>query len=140
MNYTTLTRGGWPSAATSALVFALPFLSLLAPWGVSACSFLFLLGALACRRRALAAWRRHAPVLRPVLLAFLLHFLFALACWALRPEARLNTLERPARMLFASTALFLVLAWRPPATALWVGAASGAFGAFVLIAWQAFGL
>ncbi|WP_296944529.1 O-antigen ligase [uncultured Massilia sp.] len=121
------------------LAFLLPFLSLVTLFGVSLVSFLFLISALISFKPARDALRRHWPQIRWVVLAFLLHFLFVLACAVLR-GASMGPVEKPARMLFAASALAMVLAARPPRATLWWGAAAGGLAALPFIAWQRLGL
>jgi O-antigen ligase len=72
-------------------------------------------------------------------LAFLLHFVYVLACTLLRGAA-MNSVEKPARMFFAVSSLALVLAARAPRRALWWGACAGALAGLPVVAWQRFGL
>ena len=127
-------------AAVGLLAFLFPFLSLLTLWGVSACSFLFFLYALGLARPAWAALARHWPALRWVVWAFLFNFAFAGACYLLRPEAHLGTLEKPARMFFALSALALVLLFKPDRRALWWGVIAGAIAGLPLVVYQRFEL
>ena len=78
---------------------------------------------------------RHWPQVRWVVLAFLLHFLFVLGC-ALARGAPMNTVEKPARMFFAASALLAVLAARPSRRMLWWGVIAGALAALPFVAWQ----
>jgi O-antigen ligase len=120
---------------TGSLAFLFPFLSLVTLFGVSLVSFLFLLTALISFKPCRDALARHWPQVRWVVLAFLLHFLFVLACALLR-GADMNTVERPSRMFFAVSALAAVLAARPPRRMLWWGVIAGALAAFPFVAWQ----
>ena len=122
-----------------ALAFLLPFLSLVTQFGVSVVSFLFLISGLLLIKPCCNALRSHWPQVRWVVLAFLLHFLFVLACALLRGVS-MSSVERPARMLLAVSALALVLALRPSRRALWWGAGAGALAALPFIAWQRLGL
>ncbi len=122
-----------------ALAFLLPFLSLVTSFGVNLASFLFLASALIFFKPSRDALVRHWPQVRWVVLAFLLHFLFVLACALLRGE-RLSVQEKPLRMLLSVSALVLVVAVRAPRRALWWGASAGAVAALPFIAWQRFGL
>jgi O-antigen ligase len=72
-------------------------------------------------------------------LAFLLHFLFLLACMLARGE-KLTVLDKPSRMLMAISAMTAVVAVRASRRALWWGASAGAVAALPFIAWQRFGL
>ena len=129
-------QGAVPGAVVAVLAFLLPFLSLLTLWGVSACSFLIFLYALFYFKRTGAALARHWPALRWVVCAFLFNFLFALACFLLRPETHLGTVEKPSRMFFALSALALVLAFKPDRRALWWGVIAGAIAGLPLVAYQ----
>jgi O-antigen ligase len=122
-------------AWTGTLAFLLPLLSLVTLFGVSLVSFLFLGSALILFKPCRAALARHWPQVRWVVLAFLLYFLFVLACALLR-GAHMNTVEKPARMFFAVSALAAVLAARPPRRMLWWGVVAGALAALPFIAWQ----
>ena len=125
---------------TGLLVFLLPCLSLVTLWGVSACSFLFFLVSLAFWKDCRAVLLRHWSAVRWVVLAFLANFLFVALCFALRPDAILGNLEKPARMFFAVSALALVLAFRPPRAVLWWGVIAGALGGAGLVFYQGLGL
>jgi O-antigen ligase len=117
------------------LAFLLPFLSLITVFGVSLVSYLFLISSLILIKPCRDALIRHWPQVRWVVLAFLLHFLFVLAC-KLGRGANWNTVEKPSRMFFAFTALPLVLAFRPARRALWWGVTAGAVLALGFVAWQ----
>jgi O-antigen ligase len=120
---------------TGSLAFLFPFLSLVTLFGVSLGSFLFLATALISFKPCRNALARHWPQVRWVVLAFLLHFLFVLGC-ALVRGANMNTVEKPARMFFAVSALAAVLAARPPRRMLWWGVIAGALAALPFVAWQ----
>jgi O-antigen ligase len=120
---------------TGSLAFLFPFLSLVTLFGVSLGSFLFLATALISFKSCRDALARHWPQVRWVVLAFLLHFLFVLGC-ALVRGANMNTVEKPARMFFAVSALAAVLAARPPRRMLWWGVIAGALAALPFVAWQ----
>lgn len=122
-----------------ALAFLLPFLSLVTSFGVNLASFLFLASALIFFKPSRDALVRHWPQIRWVVLAFLVHFLFVLACALLRGE-RLSVQEKPLRMLLSVSALAVVVAMRAPRRALWWGASAGAVAALPFIAWQRLGL
>jgi O-antigen ligase len=122
-----------------ALAFLLPFLSLVTSFGVNFASFLFLASALILFKPSRDALVRHWPQVRWVVLAFLLHFLFVLACVLLRGE-KMSVPEKPVRMLLALSAMVAVVAVRAPRRALWWGASAGALAALPFIAWQRFGL
>jgi O-antigen ligase len=120
---------------TGSLAFLFPFLSLVTLFGVSLGSFLFLITALISFKPCRDALVRHWPQVRWVVLAFLLHFLFVLGC-ALMRGANMNTVEKPARMFFAVSALVAVLAARPSRRMLWWGVIAGALAALPFVAWQ----
>jgi O-antigen ligase len=120
---------------TGFLAFLFPFLSLVTLFGVSLVSFLFLATALISFKSCRDALARHWPQVRWVVLAFLLHFLFVLGC-ALVRGASMSSVEKPARMFFAVTALAMVLAARPPRRMLWWGVIGGAVAALPFVAWQ----
>jgi O-antigen ligase len=120
---------------TGSLAFLFPFLSLVTLFGVSLGSFLFLITALISFKPCRDALVRHWPQVRWVVLAFLLHFLFVLGC-ALVRGANMNTVEKPARMFFAVSALAAVLAARAPRRMLWWGVIAGALAALPFVAWQ----
>jgi O-antigen ligase len=123
-----------------ALTFLFPALSLVTLFGVSLTSFLFLMSALLLFRDCRAALAHHWHETRWVVLAFLFNFCFALLCYLVRPEATANNLEKPSRMLFAVSALMLVLAVRPSRRALWWGVIAGTVAGLGLIAYQRLGL
>jgi O-antigen ligase len=120
---------------TGFLAFLFPFLSLVTLFGVSLVSFLFLATALISFKSCRDALARHWPQVRWVVLAFLLHFLFVLGC-ALVRGANMNSVEKPARMFFAVSALAMVLVARPSRRMLWWGVIGGAVAALPLVAWQ----
>ena len=120
-----------------ALAFLLPFLSLVTSFGVNLASFLFLVSALILFKPSRDALVRHWPEVRWVVLAFLLHFLFVLACALLRGD-KMNVVEKPVRTLLSVTVLAAVVASRAPRRALWWGASAGAVAALPFIAWQRF--
>lgn len=121
---------------TSALVFLFPFLSLITLFGVSLASYLFLLTGLWYYKAGRAALVARWGEARWVVLAFLFNFGFAAFCYVVRPATSLGSLEKPARMFFAVSALMLVLAVRPARRALWWGVTGGALAALALVAWQ----
>jgi O-antigen ligase len=121
------------------LAFLSPFLSLVTSFGVVSTSFLFLASALILFKPSRDALVRHWPEVRWVVLAFVAHVLFILACMVLRGE-NTNVLDRPFRMLLGVSALAVVLAVRAPRRAFWWGASAGALAALPFIAWQRFGL
>ena len=122
-----------------ALAFLLPFLSLVTSFGVDLVSVLLLISALICFKSSRDALVRFWPEVRWVVLAFLLYFLFLLACMLLRGE-KLSVLDKPVRMLLSVSILVVVVATRAPRRALWWGASAGSVAALLFIAWQRFGL
>ncbi|MGZ8289694.1 MAG: O-antigen ligase family protein [Telluria sp.] len=135
MNNIVLNRTGLKQVFAGFLMFLFPFLSLVTPFGVGLCSFLFLIAALFVLRDGNAALRRHWASVRWVVLFFALNFLFALGCYALRDHAP-GAVEKPVRMLLAVSALLLVLAAKPDRKALWWGVTGGAAGALLLVGYQ----
>jgi O-antigen ligase len=121
-----------------ALAFLLPFVSLITRSGVSQVSFLFLISGLMSFKSSRDALVRHWPEIRWVVLAFLLHFVYVLAC-ALVRGAAMNSVEKPARMFLAASAMAVVLAARTPRRALWWGVCAGALAGLPVVAWQRFG-
>jgi len=126
-------------AWVGALVFLLPCSSLITSFGISLAGFLFLASALISFKSSRDALVRHWLQVRCVVLAFLLHFLFVLACMLLRGE-NLNVLDKPVRMVLAVSVLAVAVAARVPRRALWWGASAGAMAALPFVAWQRFGL
>ncbi len=122
------------------LVFLFPFLALVTLFGVSLSSFAILIASLFFVKPGVAALRLHWHDIRWVLLAFLFNFLFALLCLALRDGERLSLLERPSRMLFAASALILVLVVKPDRRFLWWGVIGGALAGLALVGYQRLGL
>lgn len=119
-----------------AFAFSFPLLVLITDIGTGLLSFAFLIGAFVFARDARAAFVRHLPETRWVAIAFLLNFLFALACFVLRPESPLSTLEEPSRMLFALSAMLLVQVARPPSAMLWRGVIGGALAGAAFVGYQ----
>ena len=113
---------------TALLVFAVPCLSLVTRWGVGLASFLFVLAALLYFGQSRHVPGHAWPLVRPVLAAFLLHGVVALAYCVLRPDVMLGSVEKPPRMLPGAAAMALVIAARPDHSALWRGLAGGAIG------------
>ena len=68
------------------LAFLFPFLSLITSFGVTLASFLFMASALILFKSSRDALVLHWPQVRWVVLAFLAHVLFILACMVLRGE------------------------------------------------------
>jgi O-antigen ligase len=121
------------------LAFLFPFLSLVTSFGVALASFLFMASALLLFKSSRDALVLHWPQVRWVVLAFLAHVLFILACMVSRGE-KLSVLDKPLRMLLGVSALAVVLAVRAPRRMLWWGASAGALVSLPFIAWQRFGL
>ena len=117
------------------LIFLFPFLSLVTPFGIGLSSFVFLIAALFFLKPGFAALRRHWPAIRWVVILFAFNFLYTLACFFLRDQA-LGDLEKPARMLFAVSAMMLVMAAKPDRKSLWWGVIGGAFVAMLLVGYQ----
>ncbi len=118
------------------LVFSFPFLSLITLIGVGLSSFLLLLTALFLWRDCRAALVRHWDATRWVILAFLFNLLVVLVFFLLRPDASAGNLEKPSRMLFAVSAMLLVVVARPGRSSLWWGVIAGAVACLPLVAWQ----
>jgi O-antigen ligase len=137
-----LTKNGSAASAywIAALVFFLPFLSLVTLHGISASSYLLLLSALFWFKDCRAALARHWRETRWVILAFLFKFIFVVACFLLRPAATENHLEKPLRSLLAVSALAVVLVARAPRRALWWGVIGGALVSLPLVMYQRFTL
>jgi O-antigen ligase len=118
------------------LVFLLPFLTLISKSGVGACSFGFLLLAIWCYRDAGRSLRLHYAKVRGVLAAFVYGFLFAGLVIVLNSDFNLRYWEKPSRLLFAASAMLVVLALRPSRKALWYGLAAGAVAGASLAVYQ----
>lgn len=121
------------------LAFLLPCVCLVTRSGVSVVSFLFLISALILFKSSRDALVRHWGQVRWVVLAFLLHFLYVLAC-ALARGSPMSSVEKPVRMLLAVSAMTVVLALRAPRRMLWWGVSAGAVAGLAFVAWQRFGL
>lgn len=117
-------------------VFLFPFLSLTTPSGIGFSSLLFLLTALFVPRRAWAALGPHWKQIRWVVAAFWFQFMLATVAVLLRPEAGVDYLDKPSRMLLAISCLALVLLARPRAATLWWGVVAGSVAALPFVAWQ----
>lgn len=117
------------------LIFLFPFLSLVTPFGIGLSSFVFLIAALFFLKPGFAALRRHWPSIRWVVIFFAFNFLYTLACFVLRDQP-LGELEKPARMLFAVSAMMLVMAAKPDRKSLWWGVIGGAFMGMLLVGYQ----
>jgi O-antigen ligase len=138
MNINWINTRGTKQGFVGVLVFLFPFLSLVTLWGVSLCSFLFLITALVLLADCRAALARHWPAVRWVVAAFLSNFAFIALCYLIRPEAALGNLEKPARMLLGVSVLALVLACKPNRNYLWWGAIGGAVAGALLVGYQRF--
>lgn len=134
-NKLTLSRGAL-QAWTAALVFVLPSICLVTLTGVSVTSFLFLLTAIPLYPRGRAAVAYNWKDVRWVVFAFFYYLAFAAFCYMVRPVAPLSSIEKPARMFFAISALMVVLVARPSRRALWWGVVVGALAALPQVAWQ----
>lgn len=117
-------------------VFLFPFLSLTTPSGIGFSSLLFLLSALCVPGKSWAALSPHWKEIRWVVAAFWFQFALAILAVLVRPEAGLDTLDKPSRMLLAMSAMALVLLARPPAASLWWGVVAGSLAALPFVAWQ----
>lgn len=104
--------------------------------GVGACSFGFLLLAIWCYRDAGQCLRLHYAKVRGVLAAFVYGFLFAGLVILLNDEFNLRFWEKPSRLLFAASAMLVVLVLRPSRKALWYGLAAGAVAGASLAVYQ----
>ncbi|MDP3670955.1 MAG: O-antigen ligase family protein [Telluria sp.] len=123
-------------ALIAALIFLFPFLSLITDFGVSLSSFTFVLAAPFFLKPGRAALARHWPEIRWVVFAFAFNFLYALLLFLVRDEATLPMLEKPVRMLFAVSALMLVLVLKPDRKLLWWGVIAGALAGALLVGYQ----
>ena len=117
-------------------IFLFPFISLITPSGIGFSSLLFLLTALYVPRKAWAAMAPYWKDIRWVVAAFGFQLALAMAAMLLRPEAGLDSLDKPSRMLFALSAMALVVLARPRAALLWWGVIAGAVAALPFVAWQ----
>jgi len=138
MNSNSTQMRGPASIWIGTLAFLLPFVSLVTRSGISAVSFLFLATSLILFKPCRDALVRHWPQVRWVVLAFLLHFLYVLASTLVRGAA-MSSVEKPARMFFAASAMLVVLATNAPRRALWWGVSGGTLAGLPFIAWQRFG-
>lgn len=120
----------------NSLLFAPPFLFLIVRGGTGLVSILYLLLALVAWRRVGRAIAPHWRTLWPLLLAFALPLVLAVATWLGNDDMRLREFERPVRALACMAALGVVLAWRPPRKWLWWGVIAGAVAGAVLIGVQ----
>ncbi|WP_313169325.1 O-antigen ligase family protein [Massilia oculi] len=117
-------------------VFLFPFLSLTTPSGIGFSSLLFLLSALCVPRKAWAALTPHWKEIRWVVAAFWFQFALAIVAVLIRPEAGLDTLDKPSRMLLGMSCMALVLLARPSPAVLWWGVVAGSVAALPFVAWQ----
>lgn len=124
------------TAVATVLVFLLPLLALVTKSGISTTSFLFLLAAIGMYKGGGAALRAHWSKVSWVVGAFGAFFLYRALCYILNDDVILGSLEKPSRMLFAATALVVVLAARPAHKWLWRGIAGGAVLGLALITYQ----
>ncbi|NML61193.1 O-antigen ligase family protein [Massilia sp. RP-1-19] len=135
MNNNSIKRTDPKQAVIGFLIFLFPFISLITPFGIGLSSFIFLVAALFFLKPGFAALRRHWPAIRWVVIFFAFNFFYTLACFALRGQ-ELGDLEKPARMLFAVSAMMLVMATKPDRKALWWGVIGGAFVGMLLVGYQ----
>jgi O-antigen ligase len=126
---------GARQAWASALALLFPLLSLVTDSGIGLAGFLFLATALCWWRDSWRALVAHWPALRWVVLAFLLDLGYMAFLMLYRVHDP-NVLDRPLRMCLMLSAVPVVLVARPPARALWLGAALGAFAGLAFAAWQ----
>lgn len=141
MNTTTTRQvDGLRQGIAGFLVFLFPFIALMHRSGTSAASFGFLVMALVYWRECRGALGRAWPQVRWVVLAFAIHFVYALALFALRADGELSSVEKPARMFFSVSAMLVVLAFRPRRRAFYWGVALGALAGAVFVGYQRFGL
>jgi O-antigen ligase len=136
MNIKWINMWGIKQGLIGVLLFLLPFLSLVTLWGISLCSFLFIISALVLFADCRAALARHWPAVRWVVAAFLFNCVFVLLCYLLRPEALQGNIEKPVRMLLAVSALAAVLVCKPDRNFLWWGAIAGAAAGALLVLYQ----
>jgi O-antigen ligase len=122
-------------AVIGVLIFLFPFLSLITPFGIGLASFTFLIAALFFLKPGFSALRRHWPAIRWVVIFFAFNFLYTLISFLVRGYEP-GAVEKPARMLFAVSALMLVMAAKPDRKSLWWGVIGGAFGAMLLVGYQ----
>ena len=130
-----LSRQVW----VAGLVFSFPLLSLITGFGIGLSGFLFLGSAIYCARDSYCVLQRDWVDTRWVILAFLVHFGFALFGFAARREG-LESLDAPLRMLLAISAMLMVQIAKPTRRTLWWGVAGGALAAAIFVAWQRWAL
>lgn len=122
-------------AWASALVLLFPLLSLVTGFGIGLAGFLFLATAMGwwrdSRRVLVAHWRP----LRWMAFAFLLDLGY-MAGLTMGRGHDFNAFDRPLRMCLMLSAVPVVLVARPPARALWLGAAAGAWASLAFVVWQ----
>ncbi|KQQ33654.1 hypothetical protein ASF61_11380 [Duganella sp. Leaf126] len=117
----------------NSLLFAPPFLFLTARGGTGLCSLVYVLAAIVGWRAVRTAMAPHWRTCAPLLLAFMVPLLLALADYVFDSGMKLRELERPVRALGAAAALLVVLAWRPSRRCLWWGLIAGAVAGAVLV-------
>lgn len=122
-------------AWASALVLLFPLLSLVTDVGIGLAGFLFLATALCWWRDSRRVLRSCWPQLRWVVLPFLLDLGYMAFLMLYRVHDP-NVLDRPLRMCLMLSAALVVLVARPPARALWLGAAAGAWLSLGFVVWQ----
>lgn len=126
MNLALPTISPYGRVAIAAMAACFPVLVLVTGQGASLVSFLFIVGIFFMLPQARAALASHWHETRWVIMAFGLYAAFTLLCFLLRPETPLSTVEKPARMLLAVTAMLMVQAARLPGVVLWRGIIGGA--------------
>ncbi|SDF93729.1 MULTISPECIES: O-antigen ligase [unclassified Duganella] len=138
MNNTTQSRAS--TVLIHSLIFLFPFLLLITNFGVGLCSFAFLVTAFVYRRRGWPELVRHLTDIRGVLIAFSAVLLLAVLLGLMNGDGRMRDLEKPLRMLAASSVMLTVLACRPSRKALWWGLIAGAVAGCLFIAYQRWGM
>ena len=134
--HNTLSQKPVSTVFFNSLLFAPPFLFLIARGGTGLFSLVYLLVAIACWRAVRTVAAPHIREVVPLLLAFAVPLLLALGYYVFDPEVRLRDLERPVRSLAAAAALLVVLVWRPSRRFLWWGLIAGAVAGAVFISYQ----
>ena len=134
--HNTLSQKPVSTVFFNSLLFAPPFLFLIARGGTGLFSLVYLLVAIASWRAVRTVAAPHVREVAPLLLAFAFHLLLALGYYVFDPEVRLRDLERPVRSLAAAAALLVVLVWRPSRRFLWWGLIAGAVAGAAFISYQ----